>query len=297
MRHPAAATFVLLAGCGRIAFDPLGDGGLGDAAIDVPTGPVRVDELSVVGKNDDHMTLTGDMLEIFFCSDRGDTQHDVYTATRTAVGMPWSTPVRVAELSSPQADYGLGITHDGLTIYMTSERAPASVGDADVFVATRQSRQSAWGVPTRFDAASVTSNEEHGPTPNAAQTVLVFARRVTGSDLFQISRPDTLSSWGAPIALASLNATPSTSPGFHFDSDAHMTSDGLHIIFYSNRSMDVESLFVSQRTSTSQPFDPPVALSMPLGAQDPWLADDLHYMMFVQDAPDGTSDFYEMWLP
>src|SRR5262245_8088523 len=115
-----------------------------DSAVDAafPTGPFSAPMLvpiSLASTRDDDVTLTGDMLEMFFESDRETLgQGDVYVSKRASVTDPWPTPKRVTELSTTYTETSMEVSTDGLTIYFSSNRPPAS--NIDVFFATRPTR-------------------------------------------------------------------------------------------------------------------------------------------------------------
>ena len=73
---------------------------------DVPfaTGPFGAPQLvaiSTPSTREDDITLTGDMLEIFFESDRvAIGQSDIYTARRASITDAWSLPSHIDELST-----------------------------------------------------------------------------------------------------------------------------------------------------------------------------------------------------
>lgn len=101
-----------------------------DAAVDAaPLGPFGAPQLVAEvsdTSHDDDVTLTGDMLEMYFESDRttgsGEEEEqegviaNFFVARRASVTDAWSEPVYVAELSSEREDTGIEITPDGLTI-------------------------------------------------------------------------------------------------------------------------------------------------------------------------------------
>lgn len=94
------------------------------------TAPVEVPGLST-GSNDQMPNLSKDGLEIVFVSDRpgGEGGFDIYTATRTSVLHPWSTPVAVAEVNSGGSESRPSLSGDGKRLHFG--RA------GDIFVSTR----------------------------------------------------------------------------------------------------------------------------------------------------------------
>jgi len=71
-------------------------------------------------------------LALWFSNDLGSGR-DIYVATRAADTLPWSSAVRVDELSSPSHDDDPWVSPDGNTIYFTSERS----GSQRIYMSTR----------------------------------------------------------------------------------------------------------------------------------------------------------------
>jgi hypothetical protein len=80
-----------------------------------------------------------DGLEIIFTSTRplGLGSSDLWTAMRGTTSAPWSAPVNLAILNSPQADFGkTTFSFDGTAFYFSSSR-PGGFGSNDLYVTTR----------------------------------------------------------------------------------------------------------------------------------------------------------------
>jgi Tol biopolymer transport system component len=89
--------------------------------------------------NDGQPNLRRDGLEIFFFSTRpgGLGMQDLYSASRSSVKQPWSTPVNLGPLvNSPAPDTRPSLSWDGTTLYFGSGR-PGGEGDSDHYVTTR----------------------------------------------------------------------------------------------------------------------------------------------------------------
>jgi Tol biopolymer transport system component len=95
--------------------------------------------------------------QLYFQSQRagGAGLADFYRTEQQEDGT-WSTPQRVAELSSPFQEQRPSIRFDGLEIVFTSTRPP-SVG-FDLWVSTRESVTDAWSVPVRLNINSPQSD-------------------------------------------------------------------------------------------------------------------------------------------
>jgi hypothetical protein len=88
---------------------------------------------------------------LYFGSDRpgGVGLDDIYVAALTRGGS-FGHATLVAELSTPDADVGPDVRHDGLEMYIHSNR-PGSLGLFDLWVSTRESVSDAWSDPRRLD--------------------------------------------------------------------------------------------------------------------------------------------------
>lgn len=80
--------------------------------------------------------ISPDGLVIYFASDRpgGEGNNDIYMATRASTSDPFSTPVRVPEVSTAGNEDDPWVSADGHTMMLTST-GPG--GDSDIFIATR----------------------------------------------------------------------------------------------------------------------------------------------------------------
>jgi Tol biopolymer transport system component len=284
----AAVVWVLVcAGCGRLGFDPLAGGG--DAGIDgaVPLGafsaPEPLAEVSDPAADDDDPSLTADMLELYFDSNRpgGMGQSDIYVARRASADDRWGAPELVTELSSGAFDSDPHISPDGLALYFNSNR-PSNTGQDGIFVTRRTSRQATWDPPQPI-VELTTGNGEFGPAVTADELILVFGTTV----LFESRRASTDDPWGSPVQLAEL-ASPEG------EGDAGYAQNGLVIVFGSLRTGDSD-LFIATRPSRDQPFSAPEPLSelaTPARENDPWISDDLRTIVF-SSTRGGTRDIYQ----
>jgi hypothetical protein len=130
-------------GRGNLYFDRAG----GTAAFDIFYVPIRVtvrgagagptvamlgpvvglDEINLPNVFDGLVTLRADGRELFFTSTAaarpgGQGALDIWTSTRRSPHDNWSTPTNVAEVNSIRADLSTRLSHDGLTLMLTSNR-------------------------------------------------------------------------------------------------------------------------------------------------------------------------------
>jgi dipeptidyl aminopeptidase/acylaminoacyl peptidase len=105
----------------------------------------------VIGLNtprlEDDPSLTADMLELFFASNRATANafdEDIYVAKRTTLAEPFQDPTLVDELSDVGVlDSNVEISADGLTVTFTSARN----GNDDLWISTRDTRTMPWKPP------------------------------------------------------------------------------------------------------------------------------------------------------
>jgi hypothetical protein len=190
--------------------------------------PTLVAELASLA-DDTTFDVAPDGLTIYFASDRktaGD--RDIYVATRPDRSSPWSTPQRVAELSSPADENGASELADGLHIVFASARA----GTGDLYIATRTARDQPWQAPAAIPGLSITTYDESQFWVNADATVVYFssgdAPGAQGSDVWLATRATPDEPFGPPLRIAELD-------GALDDADPWLTADQRTIYFSSHR--------------------------------------------------------------
>lgn len=303
-----AAAGILLAGCGRLGYDalssegaepdsgsntnltpvdastepdgaPAPDAALPDAA---PLGPFRapelIAELAAPGANDDDPSLTGDLLELYFKSDRpGSLDYDIWRSIRSAADDPWGAAERVAELSSAEYDASPEVSFDGLVLYFSSSRA-GGLGGVDLYVSTRSSRSAPWGAPSLVVELS-SPGDEWAPAASADHTSVVITRSSPGRslDLFGASRPSADQPWSAPAPLDSFASEV-------YEADAHLDAPGTSMLFAAELPGGADrDIYRAERGTPADPFGEPERVdevSSPAIDEDPWLSPDGRVMVF-----------------
>jgi hypothetical protein len=289
MRRCFSALAIAVTACGRIDFDPTGFSPA-DAALDAalgsgPFGPATmVNELSTVGANQD-ATLTADRLECYFSSTRpGMGNSDIWVSARAAVTDPWGTPTGVAELNTANNDQTPEIAADGLTLWLSSDR-PSTMGGTDIYVATRSTRSAPWSTPVPVPELNTPSNESASAVDATQLRIVFHSNRGGNYDLYIADRPDTASAWNSPTAIGAVDTS-------SFEGDGFLGTDGLYFDSMRPGSGSFDLYFAATQGSS---FAPPVqitSLDTPSIEQDPWVSDDLHYIMFTSTRT-GTAEIYE----
>jgi hypothetical protein len=101
--------------------------------------PSRIDELSTGNLVEARPSIRHDGLELFFFRGTGAVQvFDIYSATRSHTGAPWSEAVNLGPpVSGPSNDQQPGIASDRETLVFASNRSPGGFGSLDIWMATR----------------------------------------------------------------------------------------------------------------------------------------------------------------
>jgi len=235
-------------------------------------------------------TLTSDLLDLYFTSDRGSDGADVWTAHRASPGDPFDPPTLVAEVSTPMYETSPAISLDGLSLYFGSDR-DGGAGAIDIWSATRPDRTAPWGGIENLAAINTATNDiprppgQHGlvmpmaserDTPNAYQSYLAARTAV--------DQP-----FGAPKIISELAAADASV------ADAFLSDDGLTLLYAAAHVGTKPDLFVAWRASTTDRFSlatPLTDLNTAADERDPWLSPDGATFYFTSDRS-GSLQIYE----
>ncbi|MBA3452838.1 MAG: PD40 domain-containing protein, partial [Deltaproteobacteria bacterium] len=207
MIERAWLVLVGLSACGRIGFDAPGARD-GDAQVDAGFGPwappVPLAELNLALNQDDDPSMTGDLLEIVFDSDRAPSiGGDVFTSRRISATMPFGSPTIVSNLASSADETSPDISADGLTLYLGSDRE--NPGDRDLFVATRADRTLPWSTPTRVIELASPSHDSSAQETADGLAIYFATSRDGTSDLYFATRAARGQPWGTPMPVPGLS--------------------------------------------------------------------------------------------
>ena len=278
---------LLLAGCGRLHFDPI------EADASPPTGPFG--SVTPFEHNsafaDDDPALSSDGLELIFDSERaGIPNGELYVSTRADRSSPWSAPVVIPELSSPYDEDGPAFSPDGLVLFFASERPAASAG-LNLWMTTRTSRTSAWVPPTVVaELNSDGADDRFAMTADQLDGVYSADRATgNGTEIYEARRSSAGATWNAPTLVAELDTT-------SYDGAADIDPTGLVIVFSSSRAgSDGLDLWTARRVSRDQPFanlQQLTELDTSLNDQDPCVSADGHTIAFVRGATPVDRDIF-----
>ena len=267
--------------------------------------PVLVPELASPSRTD-NPTLTGDLLEIYFTTDRVSGNGDVWFATRATAAAPFGTPAPVTAVNGDSFETSAAISTDGLTLWFGSDRA-GGVGANDIWVSQRATRAATWSTPVNVVALNSPADDIPRPPGQHALVMPMASTKVTDHNpsstnyqTYLATRATAAVPFGAPVAIPELDYVDrSTVDGF-------LTDDGLTMFFSSapvaepgdaaasspdggkpaDAGVASSDLLVASRRSTSEPFSVPLPLddlNTSADERDPWLTPDGTTLYFTSD--------------
>lgn len=268
-------------GCGRLNFSPIAQDALGDSPF---SAPVPISDLNSTGTDDDP-SLTGDLLEIFFSSDRSGVER-LYSATRASPSAAWSAPALVSELDTADIN-NARVTPDGLTLVFSSMRAPTA-GNVDLWIATRPDRATPW-TPRHLDELATASGDFEGwlPASDAATIYFTSSRTNNEADLWTASRPTPTDPFGPATRIAELSVV-------GYDGSMWVDASERLALFHSARA-GLLDIFYATRASAADLWSAPQPLAefnSSADDSDPWLSPDGRTFVFVSKRDSGNDDLY-----
>lgn len=247
--------------------------------------------------DDQDPTLTQDMLEIYFISNRpgGLGGGDVWYATRSAREQAFGAPALLEAASSSADETGVAISPDGNTLWVGSRRPEAGATeerqDLDIWRTQRAARGEPWG--PLVSVRELNSSADDIPRPlGLNQTVMPMASK-RSTETFQTymarrATPDAAFE-AEPDLLEEL------STGGRAMHDGFMTDDGL-LLFFNRAGESGGELSMAWRGSLDEPFDGEVlleAVNTVADERDPWLDADGTRFAFASDRDPRTGlDIY-----
>jgi len=289
----AGGTSSSSAGAGTVA-STSGEGTEGDSTgepMDEPLGPfgtpVLVPEFSNLYADDDP-TLTGDMLEIYFGSNRSGLTEDVWMSTRADLDTPWDAPEPVTSVSSDLTESLVEVSADGLLMLLASDRLIG--GDFDVYYSRRSDRSQDWPTPIPLPGAANPGPSDLGATPSPDLASVFLCRAPSGfADVYEAPVD-----FGTPLVGRAVLVTELLSA--QHDCSVSLSVSGREIFVESDRPTTTFgwNLWVSMREDVEGVWEPPVPvteLNTHNDDIDPWLSPDRRTLWFASDRT-GNLELY-----
>jgi hypothetical protein len=242
------------------------------------------------GTKTDNPSLTADLREIFFTSERGGSPAEIWTARRAAPSERFGSPMLVSELNSARIETSPVVSADGLTLWLGSDR-PGGLGDLDIWVSTRRARDASWSVPIDLPALSSALKDIPRP-PGLHGLVMPLGSDREERGLYEIyfaKRELSSSAFGAPEKVPDVSLPAASTV------DAFLTDDGTTLFYVRGPAFGPADLYVTSRRTSSEVFGAPAALTdlnTPNDERDPWLTPDGAQLFFSSD----RSGRYEIYV-
>jgi hypothetical protein len=268
--------------------------GTGDAEPVFGDAGQSVRNLNQERSNEYDPTLTDDLLEIFFISDRarGVGGKDVWHALRRDRRDPFDPPEPVREVSSQADEESVAVSGDGKVLWIGTRRSGGR-GGIDIWSTSRIERTDAWREPLPAELLNSEFDDLPRP-PGQGGAVLPIASNRLGGGLFQtfFARRVGLHQ---EFAL-SADAVPALSDLGSSMEDGFLTNDGRHLFFRRAALGQEGTLYVTWRATTEEEFREPVSLDRVNSAydeRDPFVSADRSRFFFASDRRNAASlDIY-----
>ena len=245
--------------------------------------PVRLD-LNLSGVTDDDPSLTADLLELYFASNRTGTlgDEDLWVVQRATTAMPWSVPVPVTGISSTVVDSNVEVSRDGLTLSFTSNRG----GNFDLWISIRASRAVLWSSPVLAVSLSSNSGEWGVVIADDRLRAVLCSDRAGDEKLYESVRSTAAAAWSAPVEISALDSVASDCDGAVFDIDT--------MYFSSDRVGGLGNIDLWAGSTTTTRFDTIENLGVLNSSardSDPWISPD-HRTLYFSSNRMGSDDLY-----
>jgi hypothetical protein len=162
------------------------------------------------------------------------------TVTRCTLFGPFSTPVLVAELNTPEQDWAPSISPDGLTIYF-SQRDP--INKEELFRGTRASPTQPWTIAPLTEL-STADNFEDDPTVSSDGREIFYGK----GTMYRATRASAALPFSPPLSTFSAPA------GFESVNGFELSSDDLTLYFTMREIAGRSSMFVMKRSAPLDSF-------------------------------------------
>lgn len=193
-----------------------------------------------------------------------------------------------APVNTAASEYNPELSPDGLRLIFSSRRE-GGLGSNDIWVAERESVNAPWQEPTNLGSPINSQAWETGPTLTEDWLDLIFTSTRGESDdrdLFLVTRPSLDQKFGEPVRLP-INTD-------YTDSGAHITEDGLTLVFSSTRpgGFGDRDLYMSTRASRDDPWGEPVNLGENVNSaqsdSSPAMTPDQNHLFFHSRRSEGS---------
>ncbi|HCO94118.1 MAG TPA: hypothetical protein DIU00_09235 [Phycisphaerales bacterium] len=209
-----------------------------------------------------------------------------------------------ATVNSSAKEFDPSISADELSLYFNSYR-PDSLGEADIWVTTRKSKDVSWGAPVNLGPTVNSSANETAPDISTDGLSLYFSSDRPGGygerDLWVTTRKTTSDAWAEPV-----NMGPAVNSSAH-EHGPSISADGLSLYFsgyaatspFRPGSMGGGDLWVTTRKTKADPWTKPVHLGPKVNYSgwdaSPSISADSLSLYFNSSRPGGSGG-PDLWV-
>jgi len=202
-------------------------------------------------------SISTDGLELYFLSDRpgGYGNYDLWVTTRPTTDDPWGAPTNLGPVvNSPNWEVSPDISADSLSLYFDG----GPVSRNDIWVAQRAAKDQPWGTPVKLGPNVNGGTWQWCPSISPDGLQLYWDLQVVqgASDIWTSRRQTQSDVWQPAVSLGSPVNT-----SYH-DSGPEISSDGLAMVFHSNRpgGYGNQDLYVTTRPTIDSAWGKPLNL-------------------------------------
>ncbi|UCG58613.1 MAG: PD40 domain-containing protein, partial [Phycisphaerales bacterium] len=180
---------------------------------------------------DNHPAISTDGLSLYFAWRQ--SSWDLCVSTRETTNDEWGAPIGLGPtVNGTASETRPSISFDGRELFFTSGRS-GGFGDADIYVATRESTDHPWGEPVNLGRIVNSPSTDGYPNISADGRLLFFSSfRPEGSgagDILVTARATKTDSWGPPVNLGPTVNSP------YNEASCCISADGSTLYFCSRR--------------------------------------------------------------
>jgi Tol biopolymer transport system component len=250
--------------------------------------PTQIAELAAPEMDRDPF-LSRDELTLYFASYRSPAQNgDIFTATRSAIGSPFSAPQRDTGISSSATDSRFSMTSSELVAVLASDRN-GTEGNSDIWIASRLLKTLPFGSFMQATGMPNINSPDNERDPElSADGLHLYLSAGSPQRIVVSSRSNLGGSFGSVQPLANLAG------GSGDDADPALSSDERVIVFASTRGNGDGDLYYATRADKNAAFGTPARMPdvnvNSANEGDPFLSPDGCRLYFASDRA-GSSNW------
>jgi hypothetical protein len=203
---------------------------------------------------------------------------------------PFASVHQVAGMETTDDEGNPSFSSDELTVYFFSNRQSPGTPDHDAYVATRRTRDDAFGAAAPLSPVNTQADERGGSISSDGLNLFFHSSRMNGYDLYVSTRPNTAAIFSTPFGVgAGVNTT-------DLDQDPFISSDN-QALYFARTPAPGGNTAIYRASSTPTGFSNAVAvaeLNTALATR-PVLSTDGLTILFASDRAGGSGNL-DIWV-